>query len=203
MRTPKYKHLSFEDRCIIQEFLNYGHSFTEIGNRIGKDRTAISKEIRHHRFTKIRAASSSIDCPKTSKPPYVCNPCSSKPHCRKIQFIYDASVAHNEYLTVLSKQRSNLRITKEQIASINEIISPLMIHKHHSVNHVYASYPELLPFSKSTFYRYVDLGILSVGCFHPNKVEKLQKLLHGFRLLQSLFHGFLISVTQDSNACII
>ena len=162
MRTPKYKHLSFEDRCIIQEFLNYGHAFTEIGNRIGKDRTAISKEIRHHRFTKIRAASSSVDCPKTSKPPYVCNPCSSKPHCRKIQFIYDASVAHNEYLTVLSKQRSNLRITKEQIASINEIISPLMIHKHHSVNHVYASHPELLPFSKSTFYRYVDLGILNV-----------------------------------------
>ena len=73
MRTPKYKHLSFEDRCIIQEFLNYGHSFTEIGTRIGKDRTAISKEVRHHRFTKVRTASSSVDCPKTSKPPYVCN----------------------------------------------------------------------------------------------------------------------------------
>lgn len=37
-----------------------------------------------------------------------------------------------------------------------------MIHKHHSVNHVFASHPELLPFSKSTFYRYVDLGLLDV-----------------------------------------
>ena len=36
------------------------------------------------------------------------------------------------------------------------------IHKHHSVNHVYVSHPECLPFSKSTFYRYVDLGILNV-----------------------------------------
>ena len=28
--------------------------------------------------------------------------------------------------------------------------------------HVFASHPELLPFSKSTFYRYVDLGLLDV-----------------------------------------
>lgn len=162
MRTPKYKHLTFEDRCIIQEFLNYGYSFTKIANRLGKDRTAISKEVRHHRFMKVRSSSCNASCQRTEKPPYVCNSCSYKTRCRKVQFIYDASVAHNEYRTVLSKQRANLRITKDQIASINEIISPLMIHKHHSVNHVYASHPELLPFSKTTFYRYIDLGILNV-----------------------------------------
>ena len=37
-----------------------------------------------------------------------------------------------------------------------------MIHKHHSVNQVFISHPELLPFSKSTFYKYIDLGILHV-----------------------------------------
>ena len=37
-----------------------------------------------------------------------------------------------------------------------------MIEKHHSVNHVFAAHPELLPMSKSTFYRYVDIGLLNV-----------------------------------------
>ena len=37
-----------------------------------------------------------------------------------------------------------------------------MTEKHHSVNHVFAAHPELLPMSKSTFYKYIDLGILNV-----------------------------------------
>ena len=34
--------------------------------------------------------------------------------------------------------------------------SPLMINKHHSVNHVYISHSDLLPFAKSTFYKYMQ-----------------------------------------------
>ena len=37
-----------------------------------------------------------------------------------------------------------------------------MIYKNHSVNQVYVSHPELLPFSKTTFYKYIDLGVLNV-----------------------------------------
>lgn len=37
-----------------------------------------------------------------------------------------------------------------------------MTEKHHSVNHVFAAHPEPLPMSKSTFYKYIDLGILNV-----------------------------------------
>jgi len=38
MKTLKFKHLSFEDRCTIEEYLNHNFSFTDIANRIGKDR---------------------------------------------------------------------------------------------------------------------------------------------------------------------
>ena len=37
-----------------------------------------------------------------------------------------------------------------------------MINKHHSINQVFISHPELLPFSKSTLYKYIDLGVLNV-----------------------------------------
>ena len=65
-------------------------------------------------------------------------------------------------MKTLITSRSHLRITKDEIDSINDVISPLMIHKHHSVNQVFITHPELLPFSKSTFYKYIDLGILNV-----------------------------------------
>ena len=162
MLTPKYKHLTFEDRCTIQEFLNYGYNFTQISNRIGKSRRTISKEVFHHRFLRKTLSSKDIFCPILSKPPYVCNPCPKKTSCKKNRYSYEASIAHNEYLSSLVNSRNNVKITKDQIASINDVISPLMIHKHHSVNHVYISHPDLLPFSKSTFYRYIDLGILNV-----------------------------------------
>lgn len=159
MTTPKNKHLTAEDRLIIHEFLNYGYSFSRISNRLGKSRTTVSREVLHHRFQK---GSSKKTCEKTDKPPYVCNGCKDKINCRKLQFLYDAGVAHNEYLKLLSVKRQNLKVTKEQIAAINDIVAPLMVHKHHSVNQIFIEHPECLPFSKSTFYRYIDMGLLNV-----------------------------------------
>ena len=161
MKAKKYKHLSFEDRCVIEEFLNYNYNFTKIGNRLGKDRTTVSDEIRKHRY--LRSASNTIsDCCFENKPPYVCNGCKKICTCRKKKYIYSHAVAFNEYKKVLIEQRSRLKITKEQIDNINDIISPLMIHKHHSVNQIYITHPDLVPFSKSTFYKYIDLGVLNV-----------------------------------------
>lgn len=162
MKAKKYKHLSFEDRCVIEEYLNYGYNFTQIAHRLGKDRTTISNEVRKHRFLRSNNNSNDEFCCFEQKPPYVCNSCKKFNHCRKNRYSYSHDVAYNEYYKNLVKSRSHLKITKEQIASINEVISPLMIHKHHSVNHVYIEHPELLPFSKSTFYKYIDLGILNV-----------------------------------------
>ena len=162
MKPKKYKHLSFEDRCVIEEFLNSNYNFTQIANRIGKDRTTISHEIKKHRFLRTTSKCNNQPCCFDSKPPYVCNGCSKFNSCKKQRYSYSHDVAYNEYLKVLIKSRSHLKITKEEIASINDVISPLMIHKHHSVNHVFISHSDILNFSKSTFYKYIDLGILNV-----------------------------------------
>lgn len=158
----KYCHLTYKDRSIIHEFLNYGDSFTTIGTRLHKDRTTIAKEVRLHRFVKPCGKKKDVDCPTLMKAPYVCNGCPDLRQCTKAKLLYDAAIADHEYRQTLSLQRANLKISKDQVAAINDVIAPLMVHKHHSVNHVYASHPELLPFSKSTFYRYVDMGVLDV-----------------------------------------
>lgn len=71
----KYLHLTYKDRSVIHEFLNYGYSFTAIGNRIHKDRTTVAKEVKSHRFIKPFGKSKEISCPNLNKVPYVCNAC--------------------------------------------------------------------------------------------------------------------------------
>lgn len=128
MKVKKYKHLSFEDRCVIEEVLNHNYNFTQISNRIGKDRTSISKEVLKHRFLR-GTASQDRPCCFESKPPYVCNSCDRFHHCKKQKYSYSAHIAYSEYKQTLIIQREHLNITKDQIASINDVIAPLMIYK--------------------------------------------------------------------------
>lgn len=161
MSTPKYKHFSFEDRCVIEEYLNRNYNFSQISNRLGKHRTTIAKEIFKHRFLRGNA-STERPCCFESKPPYVCNACQKFDHCKRQKYSYQAHIAFNEYKQTLISQRAHLNITKDQIANINDVVAPLMIYKNHSVNQVYITHGNLLPFSKTTFYKYIDLGILNV-----------------------------------------
>ena len=66
------KHLSLEQRNIIETSLNQNYTFKEIGNLISKDPTTISKEIRKHRIKK-----------ELSKFNNSGNLCSRKSSCKK------------------------------------------------------------------------------------------------------------------------
>ena len=168
------KHLSFEDRCVIEEYLNQGYNFTQIANRLQKDRTTIARDIKKHRYLRTTNSCNNKQCCFESKPPYVCNSCPKFNFCHKIRYSYSHDVAYNEYKQNLINTRANLRISKEEIATINDTVAPLMIDKHHSVNQVYISHPEFLPFSKSTFYKYIDLGILNVRNIDLNRRVKFK-----------------------------
>ena len=47
----KNKHMTLDDRIEIQECLNKGMTFKAIGQRVGKDQTTISKEVKLHGHT--------------------------------------------------------------------------------------------------------------------------------------------------------
>lgn len=61
------KFLTYEDRLVIAQLLQENVSFGVIGNKLGKDRTTIAKEIKKHSYDK-----------KSGRPGYPYNPC--KPH---------------------------------------------------------------------------------------------------------------------------
>jgi len=196
------KHLSLDDRITIQNLLDANVNLTAIGKSIGKHRTTVSKEIKLHRHMKKGISSSisklkcarSVTCPnydrncfscnlyeepscdRLDRSPFVCNGCPDKGKCRHSRWFYSASLAHKEYLYMLSDSRSGILLPKEDFAAIEEVISPLIIEQGQSINQVYVNHPDILHFSKPTFYKYINEGILTTRNLDlPRKVKYKQR----------------------------
>ena len=176
-----YNHLCKEQRNNIEYLINLNKSFTYISASISVDRTTISKEIKRNRYIKgyttnpfdhkiIESAVSK--CKQLQKPPYVCNSCPNKKYCIKSKVYYNAKVAQQHYEQNLCDSRSGVDIEPSTIEEIENTIVPLIKDKKQSINHVYASHSDILYFSKPTFYKYIDLGVISLSNIDlPKKVK--------------------------------
>ena len=176
-----YTQLNKEDRDSIEDLLRRGYNFTYIGNTIKKDRTAISKEVRRNRIVKssfytlfnekgIKIAVN--NCEKLRKPPYVCNNCSVKNSCSKYHLYYNSKAAQSHADEIKTESRKGIDATEEEINIINKNIVPLIKNKKQSVNQVYSNHPDILPFTKTTFYTYVNNGIINLTNLDlPRKVK--------------------------------
>ena len=192
------KHLTYEERNYIEIGLKEGRNFTQIGKDLNKDRRTISREVQKHRFRKNpkgfnrkenlckhRRECQMFDCSKEKKEcyeedicykitgvPYVCNGCEDRNKCRKIKYYYYAKFANDEYEEKLRTSRYGINLSKEQGYEIDKLITPLIRAKKQSISHVYANHPDELWFSRTTMYKYVDLGVFSFGNLDlPRKVK--------------------------------
>lgn len=164
-----YSHLCKEQRNTIEYLLNKGFDFTYIGNAINMDRTTISKEIRRNRiiknslfspFSKNGITKALNKCERLNKPPYCCNNCENKNSCNKYHLYYNAKEAQKHYENSLTESRTGINTTPKEIDIINKNIVPLIKNKKQSVNQVYINHPDILPISKTTFYKYVNEGVI-------------------------------------------
>lgn len=180
----KYRQLVKEQRTVINSMINHKETFTSIGKAIGVDRTSVSKEIRRNRYIKsnfyspydfngIKKAES--NCPLLKKPPYVCNRCFNKTKCFKHKLYYNDRIAQNHYEEKLVDARTGIDITPEEVETIENTIVPLIKDKHQSINQIYSNHPDILYFAKSTFYRYVELGVFSLTNLDLPKKVKYKK----------------------------
>ena len=102
------------------------HHEKESKEKSEKDRTAISKEIRNHCFVKPFRGNNEVNCSLLLKPPYVCNGCENSSRCKQPKMLYDAAIADHEHHHNLPLLRANLKVTKDQVAAINDVFSPLI-----------------------------------------------------------------------------
>lgn len=125
--NPYQKHLNLSKRIQIEQYLNEGKSIKQISELINKSVNTIYYEIKKHRqFIKCNRYGISkdydINCPKTSKSPFVCNNCPSRMGCRKNRFMYYAYDANREYLENLSNSRKGINMNPDEFNKLNNIV---------------------------------------------------------------------------------
>lgn len=163
MPKSRFAHFSYEDRQKLNSLLNDNLSFRKISKILGCSPSSITSEVIKHRIYKDYSfGTSKRKCfsDRLIKAPFVCNGCDNLGSCKKSKYFYDPLIAHKEYKDKLSSSRSGIRSSIEGIAYINEVVSPLVLNKGQTIDHILLSND--VGISRSTLYRYIDAGLLDV-----------------------------------------
>lgn len=181
-----YCHLSYEDRKNIEDGLNDNKSINEISKEIGRSHSTILREIDRNKiyykpnnygYSKITDPKNLYKyqpCERLSKSPYVCNGCKSRSGCRKERYTYYARKADDSYREIKSEARKGINLTPEEVYTINKTLTPL-IKKGQTINHLYINHPDILDFSKPSFYNYVNNGVFEFGPLDFPRIVKYKK----------------------------
>lgn len=170
----KNKHMTLDDRVEIQSGLTAGMSFKAIAQRIGKDPTTVSKEVKLHAkpytngFTKINDI-----CPKLLKVPYVCNGCSKRGNsgCRYSRRKYSAKQAQAEYEATLSESREGIPLNKESFYATESTVS-LAVKNGQNIYHAIKA--NELPVSTATVYRHIKKGYYTISPINLPRAVKFR-----------------------------
>lgn len=188
----KNKHMSFDDRLEIEASLKEKLSFKKIGEKIGKDATTISKEIKSHYKTEQKGAigrpffdckyrnncefkeSKTMchpskcshyeqeTCPLLNKAPYVCNGCSNRQKCTLEKHFYRAEYAQKEYESVLKESSQGTIFTSEEISHLDSILTPLLKDQGQSIHQAVINNKNTIMCSEKEIYNLIDSGVLNV-----------------------------------------
>jgi IS30 family transposase len=175
------KHLTLEDRQEVMECLDKGVTFKAIAKRVVKDPRTISREIKKHlsiqplSVSRTKVDGTPIDdkpCPLLLKAPFVCNPCKKRRFaCAFQKQLYIAKNAQVEYETLLREAREGIPLNREEFWEADSIISE-GIKKGQRLYHIMESND--VGFSKSSAYRHLHRGYLSVGKLDFPRVAKFK-----------------------------
>lgn len=113
-------------------------------------------------------------CPSLLRAPYVCNGCRKKSSCRIEKYYYKAVTAQRRYEERLRSSRQGVNLSEEDWVSLDNFVTPL-IKRGQPISHIYHIAGAHMPCSKSTLYRYVSSGILSVKNIDLRRVVRYRK----------------------------
>ena len=171
------KHLTKEERVIIETGIRNGSTKSAIADTLGKEKSTIGKEIKEHRKLRFRSSLPrpcanyshckfkrsctancanflEFRCNRRDRSPGAYNGCSNYSHCRFDKYYYDANEAQREYEELRTASRVGVNLTEEELENISETVVPLL-NKGQSPYHVISNHPEL-KICEKTLYNYID-----------------------------------------------
>lgn len=176
------KHLTKEERVIIETGIRNGSTKSAIADILGKEKSTIGKEIKEHRKLRFRttllrpcanyshckfkrsctancADFLEFRCNRRDRSPGACNGCSNYSHCRFDKYYYDANEAQREYEALRTASRTGVNLTEDELKTISDTVVPLLT-KGQSPYHVISAHPEL-KICEKTLYNYIDNNVFS------------------------------------------
>ena len=99
-------------------------------------------------------------CDRLNKAPYVCNDCSKFNLCALDTAKYVAVKAQKQYEKTLSRSRTGINMTPEELKELNDLISPLVM-KGQPLSHIFAVHGDEIPVCRRTLYNYFDQRIFT------------------------------------------
>ena len=173
------KHLTLDERKIIQIGIENRSNKVDIARTIGKDATTVAKEIRKHRTFKPRnqfiypsicihrqecggckkqcSRYEEIKCKKRDKSPGACNKCPDISKCHLDKYFYYATNANEEYKTDLVDFREGINMTTLEVKELANILKPLL-DQGQSLYQIKSSHKEIKQCIK-TLYNYIEIGV--------------------------------------------
>ena len=181
MKNPNInKHLTFEERCKIEEYINKGFRKYQIANELNKSQSTILREIRNNRLLKPRKIFNenpfncihlkdckvctgkckyyeTEKCNRRDKFISACNNCPDIKKCKLDQYFYKAKFAHEKYRQTLVDARQGVNLNTSELFEIAHIICPL-IDKGQSLYTILNNHSEI-KLSVKTLYNYIEMGL--------------------------------------------
>lgn len=173
------KHLTLDERKIIQTGIENRSNKIDIARTIGKDPTTIAKEIRKHRQIKPRNTFiypsicihnkecrgckskcnryEEIKCNKRDRSPGACNKCPNIAKCHLDKYFYYAIDADKEYKNDLVDFREGINLTTSERKQLASVLKPLL-DQGQSLYQIKSSHTEIKQ-SIKTLYNYIESGV--------------------------------------------
>lgn len=179
MSKNKGKHLTYDDRLLIQRAIENGATKKAIGDLLGRPISSIAYEIKKRRIHvyigRKRYACKHLKtcrpgicygcdmfeqatCNRRDRSPGACNGCDTKDICRLDKFDYKALEAEKAYRYDLSDSRIGVDLTTSQAQAIADVVKPY-IDRGISPYVIIKENPQL-NISEKTLYNYIEAGVL-------------------------------------------
>lgn len=173
------KHLSLEDRNIIEQNICKGLRKFETAKELSKSQSTIGKEIKKYRKCKYSLADTppwnckffkdcmvctskcihfeEIPCSRRDRFVGACNGCPNIKKCRKTKYFYYANVAQKNYEYTLKDSREGVNLNTTELYELAHIICPL-IKQGQSIYTILQNHKEITQCEK-TIYTYIEMGL--------------------------------------------
>ena len=173
------KHLSLEDRKIIEENICKRLRKFQTAKELNKSQSTIGKETKNNRKRRYSKADESpwmckyfneckvcvskcidfeeIPCPQRDRFVGACNGCPDISKCKKAKYFYSANVAQKNYEYTLKDSRQCVNLNTTELYELAHIICPL-IKQGQSIFTILQNHKEIKQCEK-TIYTYIEMGL--------------------------------------------